>query len=171
MHELIRPVAETYAFNSRIVSLATADLTNEHAVTRMKGGRGSSISYLIGHISSSRCGLLKMLGVSADNPFAELFGAGVGSSDGSDYPPIRELADRWEELAGDFRRALEDLAKDRLLAEPPISYPTPDSTVRGALAFICWHECYHVGQIGLMRTELGYDSLRQRLYSSTTTNS
>ena len=39
----------------------------------------------------------------------------------------------------------------------------PDQTVRGALMFRAWHESYHVGQIGLILTELGYPALRERL--------
>ena len=40
----------------------------------------------------------------------------------------------------------------------------PDQTARGALMFLAWHESYHVGQMGLMRTEMGYPSVQARLY-------
>jgi len=163
MNDLIRPVADTYAFNARMVALGTSDLTPEDAVERGNGGRGSSIAYLVGHTASSRHGLLKMLGLSQENPFAELFGAGVECGDGNAYPPIAELAARWAALAGKLDAALADLSSERLLAAPAVSYPTPDQTVRGGLAFICWHECYHLGQIGMLRTGLGYPSLRARL--------
>ena len=163
MNDLIRTVADTFAFNSSLVSLALSDLTDEDALKRSEEGRGNSITFLVGHVASSRYGLLKMLGVTDINPFAEQFGAGIGCGPDSQYPPLGEMTQRWSQLAGDLRSTLEGLSDEALLTEPTIRYPTPDKTVRGALAFICWHECYHLGQIGMIRTGLGYPSLRSRV--------
>lgn len=160
MNDLIRTVADTFAFNSDMVSLALGDLPNDAAIRRSQEGRGNSITFLVGHIASSRYGVLKMLGVAHANPFAELFGAGVGSQSGHAYPTVGEMSERWSVLASTFQSALESLEEDRLLSASTTSYPTPDKTVRGALAFICWHECYHLGQIGMIRTGQGYQSMR-----------
>jgi uncharacterized damage-inducible protein DinB len=166
MSDPIDPLIETFAFNSRVVSLAAGDLSNQDATRRWKKGTGSSISYLVGHLCSSRYGLLKLLGVAHANPFAARFGAGVGSSDGGDYPTIAELTSRWRDLAGRLHGALTSLTPSQLDAEAPTAYPISDRTVRGALAFICWHESYHVGQVGILRTEMGYPSIQERLSES-----
>ena len=163
MHDHIRTVGDTFTFNSNMVSLALGDLSNEHAIRRSKEGRGNSVTFLVGHVASSRYGMLKMLGVAHANPFAEQFGAGVGCEAGDSYPSVGEMSERWSQLAGTLNRALDSLSEDRLLAAATTSFATPDKTVRGALAFICWHECYHLGQIGMIRTGLGYPSLRARL--------
>ena len=165
MHELIRPVADTFAFNTAMVQAGLGDLPNHDAIKRSRDGEGNSISFLVGHIASSRYGLLKMLGVAHANPFAEQFGAGVGCQPGTDYPSVGQLSERWSQLAETLHTALDRLSEQRLLAESTTSYPTPDKSIRGALAFICWHECYHLGQIGMVRAELGYPSLRTRLYA------
>ena len=166
MSDLIKPIRETYRFNSELVSLALDDLDPEDAVRRMKGGEGSSVAYLTGHLSSSRYGILKALGREAENPYKELYGAGVGAKDGSAYPPLDELAAGWRETAETLHAALDALTDEEALAPSDDSFPTADRTLRGQLAFIAWHETYHVGQIGLLRTEMGYASLRQRLYAA-----
>jgi hypothetical protein len=139
MSELILPAATLFRFNSGMLSLVLEDLSQEDAVRRWKNGEGSSISYLTGHLMSSRIGLLKTLGAESENPYKELFGAGAGSRDGAAYPPVSQLKTEWDVLAETFHAALE-----------------------------AWHESYHIGQVGIMRTEMGYTSMRQVLYAART---
>lgn len=166
MSQQILPIRETFRFNSELVSLALGDLEPEDAVRRLKDGAGSSIAYLVGHVSSSRYGVLKTLGRESDNPYKELYGAGVGASDGSAYPPLQEIAAGWQRTADKLDAALAALTDEDALRPSSESFPTADRTLRGQLAFIAWHESYHVGQLGLLRTEMGYASLRQRLYAA-----
>lgn len=166
MSELLLPATTQFRFNSHLLALGLADVSQEDAVRRWKGGDGSSIAYVTGHITSSRYGLLKILGVGTENPHKELFGAEVGSKDGSEYPPLEELRSRWQEVAEKLLAALDALSDEQALAADDGGFPTPDQTLRGRLAFTAWHECYHIGQIGLMRTEMGYPSMRQTLYAA-----
>ncbi|MCP4203453.1 MAG: DinB family protein [bacterium] len=166
MSELILPAATLFRFNSEMLSLGLSDLSQEDAVHRLKNGDGSSIAYLVGHITSSRYGLLKSLGVASENPFQDLHGAGVGSKDGSAYPPITELKAGWDEAAGKLHAALDAITDEEALAEEEGGFPIPDPTLRGRLTFIAWHESYHIGQIGILRTEMGYPSMRKVLYAA-----
>lgn len=163
VNEQIKPIRETYRFNTELVLLALEDLSPEDAVRRWKNGQGSSIAYLVGHVSSSRYGVLKTLGAETRNPYAELYGAGVGAKDGAAYPPLAELAAGWRQTAARLDAALHAVTDEQALRPATESYPTGDQTLRGQLAFIAWHESYHIGQIGILRTEMGYPSLRQRL--------
>ncbi len=166
MSEQLKPIRETYRFNSELVSLGLEDLGQEDAIRRWKNGEGSSIAYLAGHLSSSRYGILKTLGAASENPYKELYGAGAGSREGAAYPPLAELAAGWNETAGKLHVALDALTDEDASRPSEGSYPTADKTLRGQLAFIAWHESYHVGQIGILRTEMGYTSLRQLLYAA-----
>ena len=141
-------------------------VSGEDAVRRWKNGDGSSIAYLTGHLMSSRYGLLKTLGSATGNPFKETYGEGAGSKEGSAYPPIGELRAAWDEAAGKLHVALDAVTDAEALAPDDGSFPTSDNTLRGRIAFIAWHEAYHVGQMGLMRTEMGYPSMRQTLYAA-----
>ena len=164
MTESLRGIADIFAFNTTLVRLGITDLSNGHAVHRMRQGEGSSISFLVGHLASSRYGALRLLGVTEENPFEERWGNQQGARDGSDYPDISELVKKWDELAVVFEQALEELSEEQLAASSPTEFPVSDKSVRGALGFLAWHESTHVGQIGLMRTELGYKALQFRFY-------
>lgn len=164
MSDLIRPVTDLFRFNSEMISIALADLSPEDASHRLKDGEGSSIAYLVGHICSSRYGLLQTLGAADSNPFKDLYGEGAGSRDGDAYPPPDELAAGWRDTADKLHAALDELTDKDALRDDEAGFPTPEKALRGRLAFILWHETYHLGQIGVLRTEKGYPSLRQALY-------
>jgi uncharacterized damage-inducible protein DinB len=164
MNDHTKSVTDIFEFNSTMVRVGLEDLTNEHATHQVRAGEGSSISYLVGHMLASRIGALKMLGVETENPYSELFGGAVPARDGSDYPDVSELVGQWNQVSESFAAALADLGADDVLA-PCEGFPIPDQTVRGALMFWAWHESYHLGQLGIMRTELGYPSLQSRLYA------
>ncbi|RMH17172.1 MAG: DinB family protein [Gemmatimonadetes bacterium] len=164
MSHALAHVRDIFSFNSTLVRLGIEDLSNEDAVRRVRGGEGSSISFLVGHMASSRYGILKELGVTDENPFLELWGEQQGARDGADYPGIEDLARRWDALADLFDRTLAELGEDRLQGDTNLSVPNPRGTLLGALYFFLWHESYHVGQLGLLRTEWGYQPLQFRFY-------
>lgn len=166
MSELVRPLTDLFRFNSEMVGLGLADLNQEDAVRRWKEGQGSSIAYLAGHVSSSRYGLLKAMSAATENPYAELFGGGVGSRDGSEYPPLEELQRGWADTACKLHAAFDGLTDEQVLQETDGQYPLPEKNFRGRLTFLAWHESYHIGQIGVLRTEMGYPSLRKALYEA-----
>ena len=167
MHPQIKSVADMYAFASMALGPVVSDLSDEEAGRRSRNGEGNSITFLVGHLLSSRLGLLKRFGETTENPFAELFGGDASAQDASAYPPIRELAASWREVAVRFQATLESLTEEQL-SEPAEGYPVPDQTARGGLMFMAWHEAYHVGQIGMLRTELGKPSLQARLREAMT---
>ncbi|MEM7352286.1 MAG: DinB family protein [Acidobacteriota bacterium] len=165
MHQHIKSVADIYAFNTLSVRACLQGLANDDAGRRWRQGEGSSILFLVGHILSSRVGLLRRFGAAEENPYAELFGAGAETRDPADYPTIEELARGWDDVAARFESTLESLTEEQILA-PAEGLPVPDRTGRGALMFLSWHESYHVGQLGLMLTEMGYKSLQARVHEA-----
>ncbi len=166
MSDMIKPVVDQFKFNSMILSLATGDLKNDAAGHRMRNGEGSSISYLMGHLLSSRYGMLKILGAGDENPFAEQFGRNAAPRDVSEYSDIAEFKSAWDELSHRFHTALQEATDDQLLAPAPDGIPIEDQTMRGAINFLCWHESYHVGQIGMLRTEQGYPSTEHQVHAA-----
>ena len=163
MSRLIQPLIDIFDFNTMTVSLVLADLDNEDAGRRMRQGEGSSITFLTGHLISTRHVMLQLVGAADDNPYLETFGTDAKPRDAEDYPDISELKSVWDGLTERFGSALTEAGDELLLSEPPSRYPVPDNTVRGALMFLAWHESYHVGQIGILRTELGYPAVRDVL--------
>ncbi len=168
MSDLIKPIIDQFKFNSMVLNLATSDLKNDDAGHRLRGGEGSSVSFIMGHLLSSRYGLLKMLGAGDEHPYAEQFGRNAESRDVSDYPDISEFNQAWSALSDSFHAALGGVTDEQLLAPAPEGFPIEDQTMRGAITFLCWHESYHVGQIGVLRTELGYSSTEHQVHAAMT---
>ena len=165
MNPQIKSVADIYAFNSTTLVPVISDLSEEDAGRQFRGGEGSSITFLVGHLLSSRIGLLKRFGETEENPYSDLFGGSASAQAASTYPSIRELASSWDEIAQRLETLLASLT-DEQLTEPVEGYPVSDQTARGVLMFMAWHEAYHVGQIGMMRTEMGKSSFQARLYEA-----
>jgi len=164
MTEVMKGMADIFAFNTLMVRLGIKDLENQDAVYRVRDGEGSSISFLVGHMASSRYGILKALGVTDQNPFAERWGGKNGARDGSEYPDISQLAADWDKVSEMFESALGEITEEQALAPSPMDLPSEDKSLRGSLGFFNWHESYHVGQLGLIRTEKGYQALQFRFY-------
>lgn len=160
MHPLIQPCAALYNVNTLTFRLSLADLTVEHAGFRMKQGEGNSIAYLAGHLLYSRYGLLRTLRVAEENPWKETFGSGTTPKDVSEYPSLEEMQGAWAAGSKSLGVALAGLDEETWHSEPPNRYPTPDPTIRGALFFMALHESYHLGQIGMLRAELGYPAVQ-----------
>lgn len=157
MNDRTKSLADIFSFNSKMVRFGLEDLTDEGYDHRMRGGEGSSIRFLVGHLLASRIAVLKLLGQEAE---ADRMAA--GSPAGSEEPSLAEQRERWDEVAETLSAALGRLGDEDALA-PQEGLPVADRTVRGALMFRSWHESYHVGQIGMIRTELGYPALRTKL--------
>ncbi|MCB1036723.1 MAG: DinB family protein, partial [Acidobacteria bacterium] len=157
MNDFTKTLEDMFAFNTRVVRLGLEDLEDKDALHRMRGGEGSSISFLVGHLLASRASALKMVGEDLPEPLGA-----KAAAQGSEFPKVAQLAREWNEVALRFSEALGKLDAEQVLA-PAGGLPVSDQTVRGALMFRAWHESYHVGQIGLIRTELGYAPLRDRL--------
>lgn len=150
-----------FGTTDHIMSLVLDDLTDEQACARPRGEGGPSISWVVGHLLHYRLTLLGRFGVERPNPYAELFGEG-SATDGEGYPSIGELDDAWKAVAGPFGQAIGQLADeqfDRRLDEPW----RPDETLRDRIAFMAWHEAYHVGAIGQIRKSLGLPGPAERM--------
>ena len=163
MHELTRPVAESLRISDFFVELLTSDLTNRQAVQRVRGTEGPSISWALGHLLNGRCEALKLLDPDAENPFAAQFDRLVAATDGSDYPDIADLMSSWHEISGRLFRAMDPITGEQLqrpLAE--MGAPHEERNLLGVLVYIVWHETYHMGQIGTIRTQLGYRPMFDR---------
>ena len=165
--DLILPVAGQYAFCSSMLGAAVSDLSDEQAGARMRDDKGSSITFILGHLMASRAMILQTLGKREDNPWGKIFTTKEGAKAASDYPPIKELAGQWAELAKEFDSVLAELDDATLMAAGPDWIPSPDQTNRGMLGFFAFHESYHIGQIGLIRVEHGLPSIQALVHPET----
>jgi uncharacterized damage-inducible protein DinB len=153
------PITKSFGFSNYVMQLATGDLKGADAMRRLRPDGGPSIAWAIGHMCYYRVRVLALLGHERPNPFEGKFSS-EAASDGHDYPPIADLKRQWDELHGDLERALADVGDEQLQAAVD-----PDAhdgkKLLDSIVFFTWHEAYHMGQIGSLRTHMGYPAVSQ----------
>jgi uncharacterized damage-inducible protein DinB len=157
MDALTRPIIALHGVSNGILSTGIGDLTDESARARSRGGAGPSIAWTIGHLCHYKIKILGLLGQPRANPFTAQF-EHTPASDGSDYPPLADLAASYAALGSDVCAALAS-SGDRLEAPMPGGGPHGEKRILDTVLFLTWHEAYHIGAIGAIRREQGRKAL------------
>ena len=100
-----------------------------------------------------------LAGLSDEAPWQELFKRYSKIGRPEEYPDLQELIHAWDEIGRRVAERLPEMSEDELNARSPRRFSVADRSVREGLAFLLWHETYHIGQMGYLRKWLGYDSL------------
>jgi hypothetical protein len=164
MDALIRPILALHGVSNNILATGIGDLTDQSAKARSRGGAGPSIAWTIGHLCHYKITMLGLLGRPRENPFTAQF-EHTPASDGSDYPPLADLAASYASLSGDVCAALAS-SGDRLEAPMPGGGPHDEKRILDTVLFLTWHEAYHIGAIGAIRREQGRRAIAELVRGS-----
>lgn len=150
-------LVDQLSFNLGTIKINTKGVTHEESLLAPPGG-GNCLNWVLGHLVSSRNGLLKLLGREGvwDEERAELYQRGSDPISAGD-------AVAFEQILADFLATQEPiLAAVQALADEDLATPTATRYLKGdnetlgsALATFVFHEAYHAGQTGLLRRILG----------------
>jgi len=134
--------------NVRLLELNGAGLTPELASRRSANGVASA-AWILGHLVSSRRRLVRLVGGELqEEPVWEQQYArgGPGASAHLGWP---ELVEAFQSADQALKAAFQQVADwDRPTTNPALGIEQPLEQV---LAFLYMHECYHLGQIGIIR--------------------
>ncbi len=138
--------------NLRLLELNGAGLTPELAVRRSASGVASA-AWIVGHLVMVRRRLARMIGQDLpEDPVWEQHYARGGPGIGAhlDWP---ELVEAFRGTDVMLKSAFQQVSDwDRPTTNPALALEQPLEQV---LAFLVMHECYHLGQIGIIRKLLG----------------
>jgi len=126
---------------------------------RSAGEGGNCMNWVLGHLVNTRGAMLTLLGGEpvTGARHQELYGRGsspIGPD--SDAVPIDELLDTWR--AGQealLARLSETTEADWKRRVPKLFAPDEEESVAEQLAAFLFHECYHAGQLGVIRRNAG----------------
>src|SRR5262249_15968385 len=127
MNASIGPIIALHAVSNGILATSIGDLTDQSARARSRGGAGPSIAWTIGHLCHFKITLLRLLGEPRENPFTAQFEP-TPATDGSDYPPVSDLAASFSALNDHVRAALASCG-DRLEAPMPGAGPHDEKAI------------------------------------------
>ncbi len=154
-----------FDFNSTLVRVSIADVTPEDAVRGPFSGTEQTVRDLVGQMVGTRHMLLRKLGAEVPNPVDGIYDGVSLPSDTTSLPALTTLHDAWMHVSDALGEAL--VHADEAVLGKPIDESIPmGNDVLAALRFFGWQESYRVGQLGLLRLELGYSSIQQRYYDS-----
>jgi hypothetical protein len=116
--------------------------------------------WVAGHALTSRSSLARICGAeNVENPWSKMFARGASVDSSVSYPEVSEILGLWDGVTEKLMTRLEKLDDEELSQPAPFPVPTSDKTKRGAIAFLSFHETYHIGQIAYLRKWLGYSQL------------
>ena len=141
--------------NTGLVKKATDDIRPEHWFLK-PGDTSNHLLWLTGHLIGSRGGVLKALGSEWYTPWGSLFARGGTQVPPDQYPGVEEIRNAWNDVSARLSDALA-VAPAEVLAQPaPEGRRSFDGKVGGVVAFLAYHESYHMGQVAYLRKWLGY---------------
>jgi hypothetical protein len=140
-----------FGLNHQVLHINTKGISNEDALVQPRPA-GNCLNWVVGHIVSTRNLALKALG---REPF---WSEDVIARYKRSSPPITGPAEGlpFDRLVQDFDRSQEQLQSALgSLTDADLAKPADEGTFAERLAFLHFHEAYHVGQTAVLRRIAG----------------
>ena len=161
MDNRMQPVTGILELNANLFRRALEGV-DQAAAERRPNDHTNSLAFIACHVLHARFYVMKLAGHERTNPWQALFDAPTDITTMKEYPPLNEIMAEWDELHEATLACLEALTTAELDAQSPAIFPTEDTSILGAIAFLAFHEAYHVGQMGLVRKYLGFEPVVKR---------
>lgn len=158
MHPSVTPLASLLRLNTELLLNCVADLDDAAAGRRVTPST-NSIAFLVAHLVDNRHYVAGLLGAPLDNPLTPWLGHANNLDEIARMPRLRDLLAEWERIAAHVAVQVERLDTPALARAVKERFPGGDATLLGALAFLAQHESFHVGQVALLRRQLGFPAM------------
>jgi hypothetical protein len=153
-----KTLAYQLELSHKLVEMNTGDISHQESlVTPPKGG--SCLNQVLGHLTRTRNLALSSMGQKSPYPMEDFDPyddrTGVAFSR-ENALPFDDLKRRFKAMQEPLVRVIRGMSPEVLASPPPKKFTgAPDETVGSNLATFVFHECYHVGQTGLLRRVAG----------------
>lgn len=161
MHPAVTPLAAIFRLNTELLLNCLAGMDEGSATRRVVAGT-NSLAFLVAHLVESRHFIAREIGAPLPSPFPPAFARARSLDEAGTLPPLSTMREAWERIAAHLAVHVERLDTPAL-ARTATRLPGSDGTLLGALAFLAQHESYHLGQIALLRRQLGLAAMRYDL--------
>jgi DinB family protein len=154
--------AKTLAYqlelSHKVLEMNIRDVSHQESlVTPPKGG--GCLNQVLGHLTRTRNRALGSMGQESPFPMGDF----DAYDDRTGVPfrpenalPFDELRRRFTAMQEPLVRAINGMSPEVLAMKPPRPFTgEPNETVGKNMATLVFHECYHVGQTGILRRVAG----------------
>jgi uncharacterized damage-inducible protein DinB len=157
----LTPLYEIFKLNTRLFLNCLDGMDEDRAGWRPTEATNSAV-FLALHLVETRHFLARLIGLETRNPFEVLTQGARSIADITDYPALDDLRAEWRNVTGSVRAHLAELGPADLSRNAGQKLPTDDPSLLGALAFLMQHDAYHIGQLGLLRRQMGLPAMSYR---------
>jgi uncharacterized damage-inducible protein DinB len=157
VHPSVTPLAAVFRLNTELLLNCLDGLDDTSAQQRGTPGT-NSVAFLVAHLVESRHFIATVLGAPLPSPLPRALANARSLEDAGEMLPVGELAGAWEAISAHLAVQLERIDTAQL-AQQGQRFPGSDGTVLGALAFLAQHDSYHLGQVALLRRQLGFPAM------------
>lgn len=152
-------ISRLFRTNDSLFHKALEGVSPDHLRQR-PSDQSNPMIWIACHLTYSRAAFARMTGTQIEQrPWLKLFHRGAKIEDLLDYPQIEEVIAAWKEASDILSSRMPELTEEELSKPGSFEVPSGDQTMRGAIAFLMFHETYHVGQLAYLRKWLGYSQL------------
>ena len=151
-------IASMFKANSQLFRKATQGVPPERWLAQPSED-SNHLLWIAGHLVVHRAKVPKLLGGEWSAPWQVLFARGTRPVTPEQYPGVDEIERAWAEVSEKLSTSLAGATAEVLAKPAPQKSPSFDGSVGGQIAFLCYHEAYHLGQMGFLRKWLGYGQL------------
>ncbi len=142
-----------------VLFVRSIDGIDDEAACRPVGSSARRVDHITAHLLDARGYLGAMIGANLRHDLLDLLSAAASFEELGDRAPLSAIRSAWESLAPTLALSLETLDPATLAEPAPREFPVRDRSLLGAITFLLQHEAYHIGQLGLLRRELGLPAL------------
>ena|SRR3972149_3509737 len=158
MNSSFETVRDLYNLNTGLFLKALENVKDSDLFFR-PFDKANSLHWVAGHLVTSRYTSANILGIDDACPWGKMFDFGAEVKEQSVYPAVEELKTAWQDVSAKMIDRFNVVTDEDLAGDPPFEIPGMESTKAAAVAFLIFHEAYHVGQLAYIRRLRGYDRL------------
>lgn len=124
------------------------------------GTKANHYAWIAGSLVTMRFELAQMLGKDLAQPTGEFFRDMQPIKDDATYPALADYRADWETVTPVLKGLLEGLSVEDLNGPDPFKMPGKDLKLSDSILFCIHREAYLIGQLGLLRRQLGYEAMK-----------
>jgi uncharacterized damage-inducible protein DinB len=152
------PLYEIFKLNSRLFLNCLDGLTDERAAWRANDDVNSA-AFIALHLADTRHYIARLVGAELDNPFAAITKGRRSIAEMKGMPALEEVRDEWKRVTGEIRVRMGQLDAAALDKDSGSKMGLDDNSILGVLTFLMQHDSYHIGQLSLLRKQLGLPAM------------
>lgn len=158
MDPRVAPLADILRLNTKLFRNCLDGMSDEQANVRPSPGANNTV-FVAAHVADSRFFLLKVLGVDLANPLAPYLAKAKSIDDVTRFPTLSEIHSAWTAASHALRGRLDAISPTEWDERCGERFPAADQSMLGAVTFLVQHDSYHVGQLAMLRRQVGLPAM------------